>query len=597
MGFFNFFGERNVAGNSSDAGKLIAIDRSQAVIEFDLDGTILNANQNFLSAMGYELREIVGQHHRIFVDPSEARSASYTQFWQDLRNGKFTSSLYKRYGKGNREVWIQASYNPILNSEGKPIGIVKFATDVTEQALARAEAESTLEAISRSQAVIEFTLTGEILTANDNFLSVMGYRLDEIRGRHHRMFAEPAYAASQAYEDFWAALRRGEFKAGEYKRYGKGDKEVWIQASYNPIFDASGQPAKVIKFATDITDRKKAISNLNAGLQQLAGGDLRATIKTEFPGDLETLRSAFNQSLEKFQSLISQIQRATGEVENAAVEIASGTGDLSQRTEQAASNLEQTAASTEQMAATVKQNAENANQANRFANEANRTASRGGEVAEQAVIAMSGIESSSQKITDIIGVIDEIAFQTNLLALNASVEAARAGEAGKGFAVVAQEVRQLAQRSAQAASDIKVLIQDSNGQVKNGVQLVNQAGEALGGIVESIGKVAGIVGEISSASQEQASGIQEINSSVASMDDMTQQNSALVEESTAAARALSDQASKLTELMGFFRLDDGGDARWAKSSNTPKSVQASPPRPKPARESAPISTDDGWDEF
>ncbi|MDH3662755.1 MAG: PAS domain-containing protein [Alphaproteobacteria bacterium] len=203
-------------------GKLTAIDRSQAVIEFDLDGTIRTANQNFLSAMGYQLSEIVGQHHRMFVDPAEAASPSYAQFWQDLRAGKFASSQYKRIAKGAREVWIQASYNPILDAEGKPTGVVKFATDITEQKRMAADAAGKIDAISRSQAVIEFDLAGEIQTANDNFLSAMGYRLDEIRGRHHRMFVEHDYADSQAYKDFWAALARGEFQSSEYKRLGKG---------------------------------------------------------------------------------------------------------------------------------------------------------------------------------------------------------------------------------------------------------------------------------------------------------------------------------------------------------------------------------------
>jgi methyl-accepting chemotaxis protein len=314
-----------------------------------------------------------------------------------------------------------------------------------------------------------------------------------------------------------------------------------------------------------INDLVRSVSastdELGAMFAALADGDLSRRITNDYQGKFGELKDNANQTADRLSGIVSQIQEATNSVHTAASEISSGTSDLSDRTEQAASNLEETAASTEEMSATVRQNAESATSANDLAINANKTATKGGDVVDRAVVAMREIEESAQKITDIIGVIDEIAFQTNLLALNASVEAARAGEAGKGFAVVAQEVRQLAQRSAQAASDIKTLIQDSNGQVKNGAELVNEAGEALGEIVGSIGKVAGIIQSISNASQEQASGVQEINTSITSLDEMTQQNSALVEQSTAAAQGLSDQATKLTELMAFFKLDKAAAAR------------------------------------
>ncbi|MEZ5931172.1 MAG: methyl-accepting chemotaxis protein [Alphaproteobacteria bacterium] len=297
-------------------------------------------------------------------------------------------------------------------------------------------------------------------------------------------------------------------------------------------------------------------SDVGATLEALAQGDLRREITKDYRGRFDELKRHANDTTRRLIGIVSDIQSTAEEVKNAASEITVGTEDLSSRTEQAAANLEETAASTEEMAATVRQNAESAKTASHLAGSADQTAKTGGEVVRQAVSAMSGIEGSAQKITDIITVIDEIAFQTNLLALNASVEAARAGEAGKGFAVVAQEVRQLAQRSAQAASDIKKVIKDSNDQVKDGVRLVNQAGEALTEIVESIGKVTTIVGQISDASQEQAIGVHEINTSITGMDEMTQQNSALVEESTAAARSLSDQAGKLADLMAFFKLRD-----------------------------------------
>ena len=337
-----------------------------------------------------------------------------------------------------------------------------------------------------------------------------------------------------------------------------------------------------------------ATSEMSEILTALAEGDLTQRIETSYQGRFNELKDSANRTADQLSGIVAQIKASADELKNASSEITSGTEDLSQRTEQGAANLQETAASTEELAATVRQNAENAKNASELAGGADQNAKKGGQVVEQAVNAMAGIEESAKRITDIIGVIDEIAFQTNLLALNASVEAARAGEAGKGFAVVAQEVRQLAQRSAQAAADIKILIQDSNGQVKDGVQLVNQAGEALTEIVGSIGKVAGIVQEIAHASQEQAIGVQEINNSVASMDEMTQQNSALVEESTASSRVLGSEAGKLAELMAFFKLGAQQPSPCQQSGQAAK-----PEARKPASEPplAAAGGNDEWSDF
>ena len=235
------------------AAKLSALDKSQAVIEFGLDGTILTANANFCDAMGYRLDEIKGKHHSLFVVPQEAQSESYREFWAKLRRGAFDSGEYKRLAKGGREVWIQASYNPVLDGSGRPVKVVKFAADVTARKLLAADAKGQTDAIARSQAVIHFGLDGTILDANANFCAAMGYTLDEIKGRHHAMFVDPDTARGAEYRMFWEKLRRGEYDASEYKRVAKGGREVWIQASYNPIFDADGKPFKVVKFATDIT--------------------------------------------------------------------------------------------------------------------------------------------------------------------------------------------------------------------------------------------------------------------------------------------------------------------------------------------------------
>ena len=243
--------------NSDYLGYFNAIDRSQAVIEFELDGTILSANENFLSTLGYTIDEIRGKHHSMFVDPKYVSSVEYRQFWANLNSGKFEAGEFQRFGKGGREVWIQASYNPVLDEKGKPRKVVKYATDITAAKVRNADYEGQLAAIRKSQAVIEFTMEGTIVNANDNFLQTLGYTLEEIRGKHHSMFAEPTFAASAEYRQFWSDLNSGLFQAGQFKRLGKGGREVWIQASYNPILDVNGRPVKVVKFAADITTQKQ----------------------------------------------------------------------------------------------------------------------------------------------------------------------------------------------------------------------------------------------------------------------------------------------------------------------------------------------------
>ena len=232
-----------------DAAVIAAINRVQAIISFDLDGTILDANENFLKTLGYSLSEIQGKHHRMFCDPAYASSEEYRQFWQKLGRGEFDSGEYRRIGKGGKETWINASYNPILDSRGKPTKVVKFAVDVSKQKLR----DSELAALGKSQAVIEFSLDGTIVDANKNFLSALGYSLDEIRGKHHSMFCDADYTKTAEYRDFWARLNRGEFQAGLYKRITKSKQDIYIQASYNPIFDLNNKPYKVVKYATDVT--------------------------------------------------------------------------------------------------------------------------------------------------------------------------------------------------------------------------------------------------------------------------------------------------------------------------------------------------------
>ena len=455
-------------------------------------------------------------------------------------------------------------------------------------------------ALEKVQAVIEFNLDGTVITANQNFLSTVGYSLDEIKGHHHRMFCETAYTNGGEYQAFWAKLNRGEFDAGSYKRIGKGGKEIWIQASYSPIMDANGKPYKVVKFATDITGQKQAQNEVEKLIKAAAAGQLAERIKTDqfegaskaltqsfnqlldavatplheaqgvltalaandltqamsgaYQGEFEQMKTSLNAALTNLSTTVSTVRGAVEAVTAGSEQITKGSEDLSQRTSEQASALEETSASMEEMTSTVKQNADNAKQANQLAIAARDIANKGGAITTKAVEAMGEINKSSKKIADIITVIDEIAFQTNLLALNAAVEAARAGEHGRGFAVVAAEVRNLAQRSATAAKEIKGLINESIQRVTDGSELVDQSGKTLAEIVGSVKRVTDIIAEITAASQEQASGIDQVNKAIMQMDETTQQNAALVEEATSASQSMKEQARELMGQVASFQL-------------------------------------------
>jgi methyl-accepting chemotaxis protein len=289
------------------SAKVKAIGRAQAEIEFNMDGTIVTANENFLRAMGYSLAEIQGKHHSMFVEPATRDSVDYRELWAKLNRGQYESAEFKRIGKGGKEVWILASYNPILDQNGKPFKVVKYATDVTEQKLQAADMAGQVAAIGKSQAVIEFNMDGTIRTANANFLSALGYSLSEIRGRHHSMFVEPADRDSPAYREFWAGLNRGEYQAGEYKRIGRGGKEIWIQASYNPILDMNGKPFKVVKYATDTTAQviaRKKSEHVRGMMESVAAG------AEELNASVREISEAMVKSKETASNAVSRVEVA-----------------------------------------------------------------------------------------------------------------------------------------------------------------------------------------------------------------------------------------------------------------------------------------------
>jgi methyl-accepting chemotaxis protein len=530
-----------------------AIGRSQAVIEFKLDGTIVTANQNFLDAMGYTLEEIRGKHHRMFVEASERDSTAYREFWARLNRGEFQAAQYKRFGKGGREIWIQASYNPILDAGGRATGVIKFATDITAEKIRSMEDAGKIAAISRAQAVIEFNMDGTIVAANENFLRAMGYSLGEIQGKHHSMFVVPEDRGSAAYREFWAKLKRGEFQAAECKRLGKGDKEIWILATYNPILDEAGKPFKVVKFATDVTEQKLKAADNDGQIAAIRKS--QAVIEFNMDG---TIRAANQNFLDAMGYTLGEVQGKhhgmfvepaernapayrefwdklnRGQYQAAEYRrIAKGGRDiwiqasynpildlngkpfkvvkyatdvtmqavLRRKAENARSLIEQVAAGSEQMSASIC--------------EISATMSKSKINAAEATGRIDAADQQSQKLNDaaqamggIVELIGNITGQINLLALNATIESARAGEAGRGFAVVASEVKNLANQAKHATDTISKEIESLNGVAGDVAGSLTAIKAAIAGVNEFIASTAAAVEEQSIVTQDMSSNMQ-----------------------------------------------------------------------------------------
>ncbi|AGT07944.1 methyl-accepting chemotaxis protein [Paracoccus aminophilus] len=536
-----------------------AVDRSQAVIEFKPNGEIITANDNFLKTFGYTLGEIKGRHHSIFCDPAFSNSIEYRQFWTDLENGYFQAGEFHRMAKGGRDVWVVASYNPVVDKCGNVLRVVKYAADVTARKRALLDkAESRQAAVSRSQAVIEFKPTGEIITANENFLTALGYTLPEIQGRHHSMFCDPSYTQTAEYRQFWMELEGGRYQTGEYRRVAKGGRDVWIVASYNPVLDEQGNVSSVIKYATDVTPRKRAVNELIVGLDKLAHGDLTPRISDAISSEFESVRESFNLTLDSFTEMVEEIRNQAEAMNTEAGQIARGAGDLARRGESQAASLEETASAVEQISGNIAMTSSAANDADAAARDAQQVVLKGAEVVSQAIAAIERIDEHTKQMGEFTRVIEGFAFQTNLLSINAAVEAARAGEVGRGFAVVANEVRNLAQQSAKASQSIADLINKSETEVKAGVKLVRDAGSSLNQIREAVAGMVENIAGIAHATSEQATGVREVSQALSQLDSVNQANLSMSEQYAAAAASLSSQVEDLGAMMD--RFDTGAEA-------------------------------------
>jgi methyl-accepting chemotaxis protein len=539
-----------------------AIGRSQAVIEFNMDGTILTANENFLDAMGYKLSDIAGKPHAMFVEPGVRDSAEYRAFWADLNRGKYQAGEFKRIGNGGREVWIQASYNPILGDGGKPVKVVKYASDITSQKIRSMEDAGKIAAISRAQAVIEFKLDGTIITANDVFLKALGYPLSEIQGKHHSMFVAPSERDSAAYRAFWERLGRGEVESGEFKRFGKGGKEVWILASYNPILDDTGKPFKVVKFASDVTAQKLTTGDFAGQIEAI--GKSQAVIEFDMDG---TIRAANANFLKTLDYTLSEIQGkhhsmfvAPSEREGAAYrefwtnlnrgEFQSGEykrvgkdskevwiqasynpiRDLNgnpykvvkyasdttaqviarMKSESVSGMMEQVAAGAEQLNSSVREISEAMVKSKGTASHAVDRV----EIADQQAQRLSTAAGAMSSIVELIG---HITGQINLLALNATIESARAGEAGRGFAVVASEVKNLANQAKQATDKIGSEISNLNGISSDVVNALGAIKSAIQNVSEYVSSTAVAVEEQSTVTGEMSSNMRRAAAAAASI--------------------------------------------------------------------------------
>ncbi|MRX50451.1 PAS domain-containing protein [Paracoccus sp. S-4012] len=532
---------------------LAAAAAANAVLELAPDGTVLDCNAGFGAITGLPPDWMIGRSlDQIFPGRNPAETAAG---FARVMQGEVVHYESRRRTRDDRSVILSNTCVPILDEAGRPVRILSLVVDLGAADRQAEGMGEVLSALSRSQAMIEFAPDGVILDANRNFLEVLGYQLEEVKGRHHRMFLAPADSAQPGYAAAWADLTRGHPQQGEFRRIRKDGQPMWIAATYTPILDASGKVTRVVKFATDVTGRRRGVNALIRGIEQLAQGDLTARLDTAIaiPPEFTQVREAFNASIAQLAQLVDELRGRSGAMRAEAMAIAGGADDLARRGETQAASLEQTAAAVEQISGNIGMTSESARDADASARAAESIVRDGAGIVTRAIEAMERIETHTRHMAEFTRVIENFAFQTNLLSINAAVEAARAGDVGRGFAVVANEVRNLAQQSAKASQSIAELIGKSEAEVTTGVRLVRDAGGALGQISGAVAAMASHVAGIAHATTEQAVGVREVSEALAQLDTVNQSNLALSDSNAAAAASLSTQVQEMNQLLERFR--------------------------------------------